>query len=71
MKQSTKITVQDIRDAIKTLEANKLPTRRIQNELEADYATKNDPVGRVWKVGDEYYSSEDLSTSIRRDLLRL
>lgn len=51
----TDIKKDEFWDAVATLMEKKLTPRVIHDQEEADKATKSDPSGHIWHVGEEYY----------------
>lgn len=52
---SAEVTLEMIRKTAALMAANNMPPRTVKTRKEARALTTNDPAGRVWKVGDEYY----------------
>lgn len=49
------LTLEKFREVVAKMRENAIKPRTIKTKKEARQLTKQDPVGRKWKVGEEYY----------------
>lgn len=55
---SSALTLEKFREIVRTASKNSVQPLKVMNEAEAKRMTNDDPFGRVWCVGDEYYGLE-------------
>lgn len=57
------ITADDILKIVEVMKKHEIKPLRVGDRLTARLMTANDPIGRVWKVGDEFYRVDTISGS--------
>lgn len=52
------LTLQQLRETAAHMKAHAIPHGVVRSKAEAEWLTANDPAGRVWSVGETYYTLE-------------
>ena len=61
------LTLNDLNKAVQLLRTYQVPPRKVKSPHEAKQFTANDPTGRTWHVGEEYYLVDSLDRTFVKE----